>query len=118
MGTWTLADQEAQRVKDDALIASLRGLSETPVPAARVRKAPVAPAATESDPPVEYKFHPLANELPMMVGLEFDELKSSIKSEGLKRSIIRQGVFIIDGRNRYKACIELALLTGSRPPVS
>lgn len=55
----------------------------------------------------DYKVHPLANSLPMMNELEFEELKKQIKLHGLLNPIIIDHKDrIIDGRNRYKACLE------------
>lgn len=53
----------------------------------------------------EMEFHELANVFPLLAGAEFDELVSSIKRNGqLERIITWQGK-ILDGRNRYRACI-------------
>jgi hypothetical protein len=52
------------------------------------------------------EFHPLANVLPLMSGKEFDNLVASIKACGLNRAIVLYEGKILDGRNRYRACIE------------
>jgi len=60
----------------------------------------------------QYKVHPEADKLPKMTDTEFNQLCESIKSDGLHKEIIilsetdRQ---IIDGRHRYKACIETGI---------
>lgn len=51
------------------------------------------------------RFHALANLFPLLEGREFDELVADIKTNGLHEPIwIYQGE-ILDGRNRYRACI-------------
>jgi hypothetical protein len=54
-----------------------------------------------------YEIHPLANSMPMMNDKEFEALKENIELHGLLNPIIIDHKDrIIDGRNRYKACIE------------
>lgn len=51
------------------------------------------------------RFHALANLFPLLEGREFDEFVADIKTNGLHEPIwIYQGE-ILDGRNRYRACI-------------
>lgn len=50
--------------------------------------------------------HPLADELPLIEGQEFDELVKSIKEEGLIDDIVLCDGKILDGRNRYRACLK------------
>tara|TARA_Y100000310_G_C20564934_1_gene754993 strand:+ start:82 stop:1155 length:1074 start_codon:yes stop_codon:yes gene_type:complete len=67
------------------------------------------------------KTHEYANIFPLMEGVSFQELKSDIKKQGLLESIKTFEGKIIDGRNRYKACIETGIqpkfeeYTGSQP---
>jgi N6-adenosine-specific RNA methylase IME4 len=51
-------------------------------------------------------FHPAAMIFPLMTGEPFDELVADIKKHGLLHPIIEIGNAILDGRNRYLACIE------------
>jgi ParB-like chromosome segregation protein Spo0J len=53
----------------------------------------------------EYPAHPLAERLPLMRGEEFDALVDDIKRNGLLEPITLLDGKILDGRNRFRACI-------------
>jgi ParB-like chromosome segregation protein Spo0J len=51
------------------------------------------------------EFHPLANLFPLLEGKEFDDLVQSIRDNGLINPIMLCDGKILDGRNRYRACL-------------
>ena len=54
----------------------------------------------------EYKFHLLADMFPLMDGDEFDNLVDDIKANGLREPIVLHECMVLDGRNRYRACLK------------
>jgi len=59
--------------------------------------------ATTREPKI--LFHPLAALFPLMAGEEFDALVTDIKANGLQQNIALFEGKILDGRNRYRACV-------------
>lgn len=67
------------------------------------------------------KIHPLSEAFPSFDPPSFDVLVASIKSQGLRLPITTHEGMILDGRNRYRACLEAGVeprfveYTGSDP---
>lgn len=54
-------------------------------------------------------FPPLANLFPLLDGEEFDAFVADIKAHGLRQRIVLCNGAILEGRNRYRACIEAGI---------
>lgn len=63
---------------------------------------------------MDYTFHEMANLFPMMDAETFEDLKKDISTNGLLEPIWLQNNQIIDGRNRYKACLETGITPSFR----
>lgn len=55
------------------------------------------------------EFHPIADVFPLIAGDEFSDLVSDIRARGLLEPIWIYDGQILDGRNRYRACIEAGI---------
>jgi len=55
---------------------------------------------------MEYQLHPLCTLFPRLSGDEFDALRDDIKANGLRQPIVLHEGMILDGGNRYRACLE------------
>lgn len=55
---------------------------------------------------MSYELHPLCTLFPRVVGAEFDALREDIKTNGLRQAIVLHDGMILDGGNRYRACVE------------
>lgn len=55
---------------------------------------------------VSYELHPLCTLFPRLSGAEFEALRDDIKANGLREPITLHEGMILDGGNRYRACIE------------
>lgn len=55
------------------------------------------------------KFHPLANLFPMLSDKELDELGEDIKANGQAETVKLCRGMVLDGRNRYTACVKFNL---------
>lgn len=55
---------------------------------------------------MKYELHPLCTLFPRLNGAEFEALKEDIKANGLRQPIVIHEGMILDGGNRYRACVE------------
>lgn len=53
--------------------------------------------------------HPLAERFPLIDGDEYERFRADIAANGLRDAITTFGGKILDGRNRYRACLELGV---------
>ena len=53
--------------------------------------------------------HPMAEAYPLMEGEAFEALKADVAANGQRNPIWLFGGKILDGRNRYRACVELGI---------
>ena len=58
---------------------------------------------------MKYEMHPLADVVPPMTDEEYQELKADIKAHGLREPMTLHEGKVIDGKHRYRACIELGV---------
>jgi hypothetical protein len=58
---------------------------------------------------VEPKFHPAAEVFPLLDGADFDALVRDIQANGLRETIVMLDGSVLDGRNRYRACLKAGM---------
>jgi ParB-like chromosome segregation protein Spo0J len=63
----------------------------------------------------ELQFHPLPDAFPPLEGDEFDALVADIKANGLREPITIFEGKILDGRNRYRACVKVGIEVKTEP---
>lgn len=57
----------------------------------------------------DLQLHPLCTLFPRITGAEFEALKTDIQANGLRQPIVTHQGMILDGGNRYRACIEIGV---------
>jgi hypothetical protein len=57
----------------------------------------------------DVQFHEAANIFPLMTGDDFDRLVEDIRKNGLRERIKTIDGLILDGRNRYRACLQVGV---------
>ena len=55
---------------------------------------------------MKYELHPLCTLFPRIEGAEFDALVADVKANGLREAIVLHDGMILDGGNRYRACVQ------------
>jgi ParB-like chromosome segregation protein Spo0J len=71
--------------------------------------------------PLVLELHPLCTLFPRLTGAEFEALKADIIANGQREPITVHEGFVLDGGNRYRACIEAGIepilrdFTGANP---
>ncbi|WP_433693246.1 ParB/RepB/Spo0J family partition protein [Paraburkholderia phenoliruptrix] len=55
------------------------------------------------------ELHPLCTLFPRLEGVEFESLKADIEARGQLQPIVLHDGMILDGGNRYRACVELGI---------
>src|ERR1700680_503227 len=73
---------------------------------ALAKPGPQIPAGdVEIDPHTRLEFHPLADLFPLIEGAAFDDLVADISANGQHEDIVLLDGKVLDGRNRYRACL-------------
>lgn len=57
----------------------------------------------------DYEFHPIANMFPLIDGEDWTRFVDDVRAHGLKHDIVLHEGQILDGRNRYRACVEAGI---------
>jgi ParB-like chromosome segregation protein Spo0J len=65
----------------------------------------IGAAPVEIDPQRPLEFHPVAEVFPLIEGADFDDLVADIKANGQHEAIVLLDGKVLDGRNRYRACL-------------
>lgn len=58
---------------------------------------------------MKYELHPLCTLFPRITGAEFEALKADVLSNGLREPITLHNGMVLDGGNRYRACLDVGV---------
>ncbi|CUK21935.1 ParB/RepB/Spo0J family partition protein [Achromobacter xylosoxidans] len=58
---------------------------------------------------MEYQLHPLCTLFPRMSGADLDALREDVAANGLRQPIVLHDGMILDGGNRYRACLDAGI---------
>lgn len=76
-------------------------------------ETPVSEVGGQPTTPVEtvgtLEYHPLANAFPLIEGEEFEAFREDISQNGQREPIVLHEGKILDGRNRYRALVQLGI---------
>lgn len=75
----------------------------------QIEKRSMTNQRNESDLNCDIPVHEAANHFPLMTGDDFESFKADIAAHGQREPIWMHKGEIVDGRNRYRACIELEI---------
>ena len=64
------------------------------------------------------EFHPVSEIFPLMQGEQYDQLVQNIRDNGLLEPIWLHEDQIVDGRNRYRACLDAGVEGGREEPIA
>ncbi|RKU03367.1 hypothetical protein C7H84_09520 [Burkholderia sp. Nafp2/4-1b] len=87
------------------------GIGATPVltPAYRAVVKQLTDPLDIEETDLNLELHPLCTLFPRLTGAEFESLKEDIRVNGLREPIVVHEGMILDGGNRYRACVELGI---------
>ena len=98
-----LDDFKTDSRKPDGKASSCKACNSVPkVAELRAKATTLTPVAASEKP---YKDHPFAGLFPLLSEFDLGELASDIASNGQRDPIILHRDLVLDGRNRYRACI-------------
>jgi N6-adenosine-specific RNA methylase IME4 len=98
-----LDDFKTDSRKPDGKASSCKACNSVPkVAELRAKAITLTPVAASEKP---YKDHPFAGLFPLLSEFDLGELASDIASNGQRDPIILHRDLVLDGRNRYRACI-------------
>jgi len=99
-----MASEEADRVRSEDVLASVEGSTKT-----AAREPPTMERAPLTESGALLQAHPAAEFFPPISDEQYATFKADIAANGLREDIWLYEGRILDGRNRYRACMELGI---------